>query len=45
MPVARNIAKKIPIVSAYSFSNIEIAKEKTAATKSILITGSWNFSQ
>ena len=40
MPVAKKIAKNIPIVSAYSLSMIEINREKAAATSSTLITGS-----
>ena len=44
-PVARNIAKKIPIVSAYSLCMIEIISDKTAATNNIRIIGSLNFSR
>ena len=45
MPVASKIAAMIPIVSAYSFSTMEIIKEKKAATSNTLTTGSSNFSR
>ena len=45
IPVASNIAAIIPIVSAYSFSTIEMIRENSAATRSTLTTGSSNFSR
>ena len=44
-PVARRIAAMIPIVSAYSFSKMEITSDKQAATSKMRITGSSNFSR
>ena len=45
IPVANKIAAMIPIVSAYSFSMMEIINEKAAATNNTRTTGSSNFSR
>ena len=45
MPVASRMAAMMPMVSAYSFSTMEMTSEKKAATSSTLTTGSWNFSR
>ncbi len=43
--VASRMATIMPIVSAYSFSTMEIIKENRAATSNTLTTGSSNFSR
>ena len=45
IPVANRMAAIIPIVSAYSFSMMEIINENAAATNSTRTTGSSNFSR
>ena len=45
IPVASRMATIMPIVSAYSFSTMEIIKENRAATSNTLTTGSSNFSR
>ncbi len=45
MPVANKMAAMIPIVSAYSFSMMEMISENTAATNNTRTTGSSNFSR
>ena len=45
IPVASRMAAMMPMVSAYSFSMMDITSEKHAATSSTRTTGSLNFSR